>query len=822
MIFNLNKKIIACIMIMMFLINTNITFADMFSPIVTDIPHTVTTGTNTAQQSINTSQVVKDAIKNLFKEIAKGVAKTLLNKLTESTVNWINGGFDGGPSFVTHPDAFFKDVADTQITTYIDSIAYNEKKFPLGQNTSKALIKNYIYGQDSFAEKSKYTFNTVGQELTGKGVDEVSGFGRQFERDFKVAGSKGLEAQTQNPYNNPFGNFVKSVKTTDKAKQRALERQQKELEQGGGFLSQKKCIKYDEGPKLGEAEKKAAGSLGSGTFGQGVGLQTNLSSGGSLSSGNFGQGVGLQTNMGAPKKCLQWETKTPGAIAGGQINRALSSKFFQSELGGAIGGSISQIVNALTSQLVNKGLTALATVAKDAWAPKNQGWTYDGLSIAGPDNETSTNNPSNWANMPDRVIDLQELLIDGVPLVTEVTVDANGDEVITVIERGPTVIELTKQEADTYDEMRKIVENFPTKLHALDRCDVGPDRYWERKVTETFQRATRKLQSKANAKNQDKATNAQNALDKLEGEEGRLVRNIRLKTLDYNLPGHAAYQDQINLTNRYSQNLKQYYDKLLAKKMTLAQLINIRDSFQNPNSLNSKVELIGRYANIEAEVANIQSLANAKSELSKIQLEDRNIGDMDNPLIQGDQSTGLIRRCNNERSAAANDPNLRFIDPGTNTPMNVASNDEVVNEAETGPDGAQNIPIISNVNRTDMIQYISTNFALTNTTKLKVGSTDLEDLVIVYSILKDPASQGSICPGLTGDALVTCSLEYVDANIIDYGKRAIRIDSEIYYYCYSEIQKLNLTDVYKRKDIEIDCKSFYESSPIDYEINKDY
>ena len=56
----------------------------------------------------------------------------LLQKLTISTVNWINSGFDGKPSFVQDSGKFFKDIAKNEILQFGMEIN-NPELFPFGK-----------------------------------------------------------------------------------------------------------------------------------------------------------------------------------------------------------------------------------------------------------------------------------------------------------------------------------------------------------------------------------------------------------------------------------------------------------------------------------------------------------------------------------------------------------------------------------------------------------------------------------------------------------------------------------------------------------------
>ena len=69
---------------------------------VTDGGTTATTG------NITVKEACLDAL-------AVSMSKSVLRKITESTINWINSGFEGDPLYVRDPESFFKGIANEQI-----------------------------------------------------------------------------------------------------------------------------------------------------------------------------------------------------------------------------------------------------------------------------------------------------------------------------------------------------------------------------------------------------------------------------------------------------------------------------------------------------------------------------------------------------------------------------------------------------------------------------------------------------------------------------------------------------------------------------------
>jgi hypothetical protein len=163
------------------------------------------------------------------------LAWILVNKTIErmaaSTVNWINTGFKGSPAYVTNPEAFFQDTADKVAGQFI----YNNPnwKFLCGPISAKiriALTKNYIQ-----EENWQCTLTDIGKNL------------EDFMNDFDNGGWENFFELTQRDQNNPIGSYLRAESELNiqiANKQRNLSA---DLNQGGGFLSYKKCKRYFSG-----------------------------------------------------------------------------------------------------------------------------------------------------------------------------------------------------------------------------------------------------------------------------------------------------------------------------------------------------------------------------------------------------------------------------------------------------------------------------------------------------------------------------------------------------------------------------------------------
>ena len=127
--------------------------------------------------------------------------KTLLAHITDSIVEWINNGFEGGPSFITDPQKFLLGVGDEIAGEFINGTEWGWVCDPFKLNIKIALS----IGTGNFKRQKKCT-------LTGiiKNVDNfVTG-------TFKEGGWKGWFEISTNPNANPMSSFLSVKAELDK------------------------------------------------------------------------------------------------------------------------------------------------------------------------------------------------------------------------------------------------------------------------------------------------------------------------------------------------------------------------------------------------------------------------------------------------------------------------------------------------------------------------------------------------------------------------------------------------------------------------------
>jgi len=166
--------------------------------------------------AIQGSNMVRD---NLMSCLARAVARSMLQQITISTVNWINGGFNGQPSFVQNYQQFFTNVADQAVGSFI-------------QGSDLAFLCSPFKLQVRIAVAQAYLRYAPSCSLT-QITNNING----FMNNFSQGGWKAYMAFTTIPMNNPYGAFMYAQAGAMSAAANARGRKVFDLQLGSGFLS---------------------------------------------------------------------------------------------------------------------------------------------------------------------------------------------------------------------------------------------------------------------------------------------------------------------------------------------------------------------------------------------------------------------------------------------------------------------------------------------------------------------------------------------------------------------------------------------------------
>lgn len=181
-------------------------------------------GNDVAQTSIQANDTFRE---NFLDCITRGIAKIAIERITASTVDWINSGFDGKPAFIQDYKKFFTDIADRSAGEFL-------------QGTSLAFLCSPFQLKVKIAIAQSYARNRSGgqqQCSLSKVVGNIDNF---MNGDFKEGGWRGLLSVTTEPTNNPFGAYMYGQGLLRQVI--AYDQQTATLKiSPGGFLSKEEC-----------------------------------------------------------------------------------------------------------------------------------------------------------------------------------------------------------------------------------------------------------------------------------------------------------------------------------------------------------------------------------------------------------------------------------------------------------------------------------------------------------------------------------------------------------------------------------------------------
>ncbi len=261
-------------------------------------------GVVTTAAQTTTQTLIMQALNGL----AWTVAKTAVNSITRSTVNWINSGFNGSPAFVTDLSASLQSVGDAVAENFfseLDQVTYDATGFTIRSPF-----------QDQIAQKlrEQYYMTTsdwgVNPYTLGQYSDDPTAF---LNGDFSQGGFNASLAAVQNPGNNPFGAYIQAQRALFAQVDQAAGQRKTEIDWGKGFLSYR---------------------------------------GGCAKATNAAVGALTDINLSNQDDCVGHKIQSPGAVVESQLENSLGTGVRQLELA----DSINEIVSALAGQMVNQVL----------------------------------------------------------------------------------------------------------------------------------------------------------------------------------------------------------------------------------------------------------------------------------------------------------------------------------------------------------------------------------------------------------------------------------------------------------------------------------
>ncbi|MFZ3011602.1 MAG: hypothetical protein WA060_01210 [Minisyncoccia bacterium] len=534
-----------------------------------------------ASNAITASKAVQTWYQEILKQVLQAVARKALQEITKSTVNWINSGFHGSPLFLENPQSFFEDIAKSEVKNLVDTFGYDNLKYPFGKDFALNTINAY---KRQLSDNAAYSLSKV---MT----DPVQL--RNYQNNFNVGGWDAFLINTQYPQNNYLG--FQMLATEELARrvqgttQTAAQKVQTTLQQGMGFLSPQTCPSnpsYNNGVNEFQRPSFKPSQKYDESF-----CQFNIDGQPTPEEKTRCDNYNMDYQNGVATEKQDWQEEntcpgglvstTPGAVVSSQITNALGSNFRQSELGAAMGNSLSTIFDALLNKFIGDGLNSLAS--KKNPEPVVDDWSYNGLTLGSPD-EGGAN--SSWDSGPDEeiILDKFKKQLHGKTIVTKINPETGAEETIEEIGNTgngtyiPGDIANTETEIILLEIIPKLINNInPESLgisqlaEKLDQCIPGPDKNWEKRLKEEQGRIVNKLQKDQAGDDDLKIKAATDAVRELKFAVDSFKDWVIMRMIN-ELPNSILYLEEISNMDGFPEKMDEAIRIKREKAQALARL----------------------------------------------------------------------------------------------------------------------------------------------------------------------------------------------------------------------------------------------------------
>ena len=560
---------------------------------------TAGTGATSAGANVTTSGAtvsglgisVKTWYGKILDQVLMAVARKVLQEITKSTVSWINGGFHGSPLFLENSSSFFEDIVKSEVKGVVDTFGYDSIRFPYGKGFAINTINAY---KRTLEDNLAYSLSKV---MT----DQVQL--NNYRHNFDVGGWNAFLVNTQYPQNNYLGfqmmaNEQLALKVTvSPTANNAITKVKETLQQGMGFLSPQTCpsnSEYNNGTNEFQRPSFDYTKLQKWYTEEGKKITDKQMS--QEDKETAFKLLNEQYKIQAERQKGEWAKKntcpgglvatTPGSVVSSQITNALGSNFRQSELGAAMGNSLSSIFDALLNKFLDPEGGLLGLASNKNTKPAEDDWSYNGLTLGSP----ADGNNSSWDIGPDEEIILDKFKkeLSGKTIVT--TVKADGSEEVTE-EIGNTTkpgdstrvyvpgdIANTETESILIEIMPKIISNTDINnpgiiqlTQSLDECTPGPNKEWEERLAKEVSLAERQYTGDATSQDELKVRAAEASKRELKFAVLSFKDWLITKMIS-ELPGSVLYLDAIKTIDTFAQQQKELTDLKRTKTQTIARL----------------------------------------------------------------------------------------------------------------------------------------------------------------------------------------------------------------------------------------------------------
>lgn len=386
-----------------------------------------------------------------IQSIGRLIIKMLLQKLTVSTVNWINSGFDGSPAFVQDPGKFFNDIAKNEILQFGIEIN-NPELFPFG----KAWMQNQARAfNNKFQTNAQYSLDKLIQDTNPEFTAAT------FQQDFSMGGWDAWSAMTQIPANNPLGFKLMADNEIQKrlagTAQSVAQNTRDALQAANGFLGDQRCAE----PKgvTREEHENALKERG-----------------------------GSDTGPYQYRSCEKWEYVTPGKMISDKATEVIgypnNAYLNVEDLNDAVAAILDSLLGQFSSNLMEKGFANLGNRGADGALVYEAGNIYNPYKSQSEQDFTPVHLTSSWLKAnPNFNIreDLTQALIDEQRTYSD-KLKLQNKELLSTTDGLPYKINESTGISNAYGLIPVIDQ--------LDYCIPGPHPGWEEDSRRTLAAAT--------------------------------------------------------------------------------------------------------------------------------------------------------------------------------------------------------------------------------------------------------------------------------------------------------------------------------------------
>lgn len=188
-------------------------------------------------------------MKPSWDSIAYCIANAMIAYIADSTIEWINIGFDGNPAFLNNPDMFFKQLADEEAASFIHNLAYG-----VTGGTKVCDVFKAAMVQSALSQYGQQTGYGYGYDMGGYNRGLSNGFlGCSFDQNPNQLNSfmQGNFTQgggwnswynvSQTQQNNPYETYFNTSDRLNNQIVTTQANQTRDLGWNNGFLNYKKC-----------------------------------------------------------------------------------------------------------------------------------------------------------------------------------------------------------------------------------------------------------------------------------------------------------------------------------------------------------------------------------------------------------------------------------------------------------------------------------------------------------------------------------------------------------------------------------------------------